>query len=436
VLKAQLEKLQDGLALFESPDLAPAVHWKPAANFPFHRWFRYREAFSPALFDQFPTASRRLDPFCGCGTTLLTSAHSGVAAFGIDINPLATFVTRVKSEVYQKEDAVRLEELWRESVSAIESTDPAPMPGYPLLLKLFLPGNMDMLLRLRTFVDQVPPGRVHDLLFLAWISILERCSNAFKEGNGLKYRNKRRAPGRYLTVPDEEWIPRYFGDDPSGFVLRAWADQCAMMAEDIYQADYSHYAVPQVRTGSCLDPETLDFGTDFDLAVFSPPYANRFDYFEAFKIELWMGGFVTTRDDMLSLRSSGMRSNLAASPYHTSHGWEPLAPFVAAMDPSASSVRMGIGAALEGYFHDTRTLLAGLRPHLAESAKVAIVVGNSAYAKSIIATDVLVARIAQEEGYTVEAIKVARHLHVSSQQRSSLGHLETFMRESVVILEK
>ena len=138
---------------------------------------------------------------------------------------------------------------------------------------------------------------------------------------------------------------------------------------------------------------------------------------------------------MLKLRSAGMRSNLAAKRHQPEAAWAPLAPFIEAMDPSASSVRMGIGPALEGYFHDTRTLLAGLRPHIAPRGQVAIVVGNSAYAKSIIATDALVARVAQEEGYNVKEVRVARHLHVSSQQRSSLGHLEDYMRESVVVLE-
>ena len=64
-----------------------------------------------------------------------------------------------------------------------------------------------------------------------------------------------------------------------------------------------------------------------------------------------------------------------------------------------------------------------------------IVVGNSSYASSIIPTDALVARIGEEEGYRVESLSVARHLHVSSQQRSKLSGLSGFMRETVVTLE-
>lgn len=110
-------------------------------------------------------------------------------------------------------------------------------------------------------------------------------------------------------------------------------------------------------------------------------------------------------------------------------------PFLELMDPSASSVRMGIKGALAGYFDDTRALLRGLRHTLATQATVAVVVGNSAYARSIIPTDSLVAQIGLEEGYEVKSVSVARHLHVSSQQRAHLGVLDEYMRESVIVLQ-
>jgi site-specific DNA-methyltransferase (adenine-specific) len=185
-----------------------------------------------------------------------------------------------------------------------------------------------------------------------------------------------------------------------------------------------------------MHPDRLDFGTTFDLVIFSPPYANRFDYFEAFKMELWMGGFVKDRDDMLALRGASMRNNLAAPRHRAKELWGELRPFLDEMDDSASSVRMGIKGTLDGYFLDMRTLLRNLRAPLERRGTIAIVVGNSAYAKSIIPTDVLIARLGIEEGYKVKSIRIARRLHVSSQQRTSLSCFSDFMRESLVILEK
>jgi len=435
-LKNDLARLEIDLPLIASPDLSSSVHWTPSDNFPVHRWFRYREGFSPYLLHNFNQAKHRLDPFCGCGTTLLESARAGIHSYGIDLNPLATYVARVKARQYTRMDRIEFSRQYEEAFQVTKSIRPAKKPQYPLLDKVFHPESLDTLLRVRAFIDALSPGRVRDLLLLAWLSILEDASNVFKEGNGLKYRNKRRQPGRYETIPDREWIPRYFGKDIRGFVKKLWHLKCEQIAEDLEIFRFAKWFTPKVRTGSCLDHKNLDFGRQIDFVIFSPPYANRFDYFEAFKIELWMGGFVTTTDDMMHLRRKSIRNNLAAARFEPKIEWSPLIPFLGAMDPEASSVRMGIKTALQGYFHDMRTLLKNLRPLLTKRGKVVIVVGNSAYAKSIIPTDALIARLGQEERYDVKGIRVARHLHVSSQQRSNLSQLQEFMRESVVIMEK
>lgn len=435
-LRRAVTRLQKGLPLQESPQFASSVHWTPSENFPVHRWFRYREGFSPYLLDFFPGCQTRLDPFCGCGTTLLESARIGIRSYGIDLNPLATFVAQVKTQSYSGSERIEFIRLYKDATRSYKRLAATPRPNYELLDKLFLNESIDALLRFRTFIDNLPPGKVHNLLFLAWLSILEESSNTFKEGNGLKYRNKKRRPDRYETVPDRIWIQKYFGDNIRKFVEDLWLQKCEQIAEDIESFRFVKGFTPVIRTGSCLDEKILDFGEQVDLAIFSPPYANRFDYFEAFKIELWMGGFVKNQVDMADLRGKSVRNNLAAARFKSEQEWKLLKPFLIAMDLTASSVRMGIKQALEGYFYDMRRLLYTLRRVLTKRGKVVIVVGNSAYAKSIIPTDTLIARLGEEEQFHVNRIHVARKLHVSSQQRGALSHLEEYMRESVVVLEK
>lgn len=431
-----LRRVENNLPFVDDPGLAQAVHWTPAKNLPVHRWFRYREGFSPYLLESFPNATHRLDPFCGCGTTLLESARKGIHAYGIDLNPLAVYVAKVKTRQYTRQDKDQFAGLYQTAFRTFSDFPATGKPAYGLIDKLFRPESLDTLSRLKFFIDSLPAGKAKDLLFLAWLSILEDASSVYKEGNGLKYRNKLRRPGRYITLPDRVWIPRYFGRDIPGFVLNLWRRKCEEIVEDMGLSRLTRGYTPTIRTGSCLDEQTLDFDRKFDFVIFSPPYANRFDYFEAFKVEMWMGGFVENSTDMKSLRSRSIRNNLTAERFGSEDEWPLLCPFLEAMEPGASSVRMGIKKALQGYFYDMRLLMRNLRSQLTRRAKVVIVVGNSAYAKSIIPTDTLVARLAQEENYHVDAIRIARHLHVSSQQRSSLHHLQDFMRESVIILEK
>ena len=438
-LKRELENLECAIPVKWDERLGPAVHWTASQELPVHRWFRYREGFSPKLLTYFTTPKRILDPFCGCGTTLVESSQRGIQSFGIDLNPLATFVTSAKTCAYSKADQKLFSQHAHFCATEYKHASCATRPMFPLLDKLFMPESLEVLLRLKNLISQVHNKRVRHLLFLAWLDILEAASNVFKEGNGLKYRNKRRRPGQYETIPDDIWIPSYFGLDISHFVRNLWTAKCEEIATDLSCGLYEPKVVPKIRTGSCLDPECLRFDSDVDMVLFSPPYANRFDYFEAFKMELWMGDFVQNGADMRALRSKSMRNNLAASHRDDRRDyaeWDLLAPFLCLMDDEASSVRMGIKPALQGYFADMRTLLRELRTSLSRKAHVVIVVGNSAYAGTIIPTDILLAHLAREEHYRVEQVRIARHLHVSSQQRPRLRSLQEYMRESVIILSR
>ncbi len=436
-IERHLKFIENGIKFKESQHLKQSVHWTPSETFPVHRWFRYREGFSPYLLEHFSDAKHRLDPFCGCGTTLLESARQGIHSYGVDLNPLATFVAKVKTRRYSGFEKNEFEKCFKKSIKEYNRCTPSAVPEYHLLEKLFLPESLETLLRLKTYITQIQSTKVRNLLKLAWLSIIEKSSNAFKEGNGLKYRNKRRKPGKYETIPDAEWIPNYFGDSIKKFIEKNWYKKCVAIADDIEGFRFAKGYTPRIRTGSCLNPKILDFGNPIDLAIYSPPYANRFDYFEAFKMELWLGDFVVTKGDIANLRSESMRNNLTAKKYIIPEKpWAPLKPFIDTMDPESSSVRMGIKNALYGYFHDNRILLKNLKNILVPKGKVVIVIGNSAYAKSIIPSDVLIARIGEEEGFKINAINIARNLHVSSQQRSTLIHLSKYMRESVVVLQK
>ena len=63
-------------------------------NLPRHRWYYYKEGFSPNLvnkaIDELHLGSDDLilDPFNGSGTVTLTSAIRGIPSVGVEVNPL------------------------------------------------------------------------------------------------------------------------------------------------------------------------------------------------------------------------------------------------------------------------------------------------------------------------------------------------------------
>jgi len=61
---------------------------------------------------------------------------------------------------------------------------------------------------------------------------------------------------------------------------------------------------------------------------------------------------------------------------------------------------------------------------------------NSSYGNVVFSTDLLLAKIAEDVGYEVKEINIARKMITSSQQYNSLGKLNEHMRESIVSLKK
>jgi site-specific DNA-methyltransferase (adenine-specific) len=206
-----------------------------------------------------------------------------------------------------------------------------------------------------------------------------------------------------------------------------------MVAADLTDAASGAVHPSTVIEKSCLDADLVETVDTCDAAVFSPPYANRFDYFEAFKIELWLGGFVRNAGELRLLRQRSVRNNLTVSDGEFANLPE-LENMLRLMDETSSSVRMGIRNTLRGYFDDIRRLAENLYHLISKGGTLACVIGNSAYAGVLIPTDLLSAVIFRQAGFRVREIRVARNLHVSSQQRRRMDvSLQRYMRESVIV---
>src|SRR5690349_17784019 len=91
------EALSAGLSVRADPGLSRLV-CATDYDAPFQRWFQYREGFTVEMCNLVISNSEALvvDPFCGFGSTLIASKMKGLRSFGMDVNPLAAFVSDVK----------------------------------------------------------------------------------------------------------------------------------------------------------------------------------------------------------------------------------------------------------------------------------------------------------------------------------------------------
>ncbi|MCW3985161.1 MAG: site-specific DNA-methyltransferase [Candidatus Bathyarchaeota archaeon] len=417
------------------PEFASFVNSSQSKNVPIHRWFKYREGYSPNLVHAFFDATEKsvLDPFCGSGTTLVCAKQKGLNSVGMDINPLSAFISRVKTYQFTLKDLAILKKLSKEIFNVnVKPDDP---PKLKIIGKVFPADILDYLLRLRVRIKSVAEGKIQDTLLLGWLAILESVSNTKKEGNGIKYRSTRRTKNGYVHIPDSVWQHEYYGKDRIGFVRKKFQNKLQTILSDIENHCISHPVVStKIFDGDSAQISSMLDEEKFSLAIFSPPYANCFDYFEIFKVELWMGGFIKGYEDIRKLKKKSIGSLWQVSPSEK-FDFEELSEILNLFEGRKLWDKK-IVSMIEGYFTKMEVVLKQIYEMLMPNRKCAIVVGNSAYSNVLIPTDLLLSKIGREIGFKKTKLIIARHLTTSSQQKKRLERLKKYLRESIIVLEK
>lgn len=436
--RAILSRMESKLPTSMAPSYERLVHFQDAYKTPVQRWYPYREGYSTELVTSFienlGIKGAVLDPFSGSGTTLLAARQRGLDSVGIEVNPISVLVAESENDSYDETDINDLEG-FIQHLKQLQKSRKKYTTLFPLADKMFNKDILAAMLQVRSEIDSVPNNKIKRLGLISWLSTIDEVSDVKKEGNGLKYRYRKRTKNGYIAIPKEEWEDEHFPGDRFRLVIDKISGKLDMVLLDIKESYGRVENIPQIIRGDCLHLGELT-DKQFELTFFSPPYCNCFDYFEIHKVELWLGGFVSNREDVKNLRETGFRSNTNAldkkSISYVNIDLESLIKLFDAerlWSPQIPSV-------VRGYFDDTRTLLKALYEKTVPGGYVGVVVGNSAYSGIIIPSDLLTAVIGQEVGFNVDNIFVARHLTTSSQQKSELEPLKEYLRESIVLLKK
>jgi len=206
-----------------------------------------------------------LDPFCGSGTTLVEAATAGVPAVGIDINPLACLISKVK--VTPLAGSVVTASL--RAVELAKDADRTP-PKIPAIDHWFQPHVQRALAALIAGVNHERDPDVRDALRVAFSSIVVRVSN---QESDTRYA----AVGKSIT---EEEVVVFFlraAEILERALVTTWGGFYAPTAVSVLQRD-----VLEVRSEE-IKPRV-------SLVVTSPPYPNAYEYWLYHKYRMyWLG---------------------------------------------------------------------------------------------------------------------------------------------------
>lgn len=397
------------------------VNFNESLRTPIHRWYGYKEGFSPSFVNGFVSKHSKssediiFDPFGGVGTTGLEANKMGHHAYLMDVNQLGTFASSVKTKHYSD---IEVEYVINE-INFLKSIEKWPITvsiDNKTIIKYFDEITWDSLLQIKSYISNISNETVRNLFFLALLSLIEEISTHHKNGNGVKKKRILPEPLSFSALKGKmiQRLSMYI-DDIKTTNLKG-------ETTIFYQSNLEEYVLPSKA----------------DIVLTSPPYANCFDYSKVYLTELWVGGFFTKKEDQKLFRDKSVISHVHYrwKPRNETYGANVINKLIVLILEKKDLWSNNIIPMLKGYFSDMGKFLFNLSKNLNEGATVGIVVGNSVYGGTPIATDIILAKQAEELGYKCINIKVYRKVIASSQQMIILSDYEkNFVRESLVVLK-
>jgi hypothetical protein len=418
--KEIITRLIDKYDFFTKEEYKNLVNFSTNKEIPIHSWYEYKQGYAHDLVasildDAKPDKNLYvLDPFCGVGTTNLVAKELGYNSIGTDINPMAYFAAKVKLDNYS---ALETNEV-RTILNNFDKSKKWEFNEKPKVVESsFITDKLESLQRIKGYIDSLSNIKAKNLIMLAYLSIIEDASIRVKDGNGLKLKKNKK---------QIESIYEYF------------LSKCNKILNDIDNTSYSTETNHLFYNSSILIDSTLESlsGKKVGISIFSPPYANCFDYCEVYKLEFWLGGFVDSYKGFAKYRSIAMRSHVNSKFNHTIQNHLSDVDSIANLISTYNIWNKNIPDMLRGYFDDMFEILKRQATLLVKGGKCFIVVANSGYKGIMVPTDLLICDIAEMIGYKVNNIFYARKIRASGQQNIDL-HLnyDKLMRESIIELE-
>ncbi len=247
-----------------------------------HRWFNFIAGFSPEFVHQCCDAaglepgSILLDPFAGCGTSLVVAAERGLCGIGYDPHPIFSRICRAKFPTRDTAAHVReIHTILSEGLRHPVSVDILSAPQRAFLTKLFQIEVLESLLGARQCIQSSVYSE-NDISFLMLSLVADKCCHSQTDGIYKAPTSKKGA-----MKPEV-----------------ACSETVGMIENDLASlngSDYQHLA--QVFAQSSQTMDQCESGSA-SILVTSPPYLNNFDFAEMTRMLLYFWGIASSWGDI------------------------------------------------------------------------------------------------------------------------------------------
>jgi len=220
-----------------------------------------------------------LDPFCGSGTTLVEGLLAGYNVIGMDIDPLSTLISKVKTTRIDENELNNISYWLKKEIHAKRKG--TFIPECITIDHWFTKDAIKKLSTIRSLIDHIQLifGThkeiidIQDLLIVCFSSIIRRVSNADNESQ--------KTYVSHTKIKEPEEVNSLFFAQLDLFIDRVISFSKITSQESTNRI---------IHTSSILSLEQKLTGLTIDLAITSPPYIKAIDYIYNQMVELfWIG---------------------------------------------------------------------------------------------------------------------------------------------------
>lgn len=408
---------------------------------PIHQWYPFVEGYSKefiesilAELDYAPEFV--LEPFAGSGTTPLEMQSHGIHCYSFEVSPFMYLLSSVKMQKeYNTDTFNQYLNILHESIDLTLNQNIRELEMIPFgdtvvqnqNLKKWNFNNevLNGILDIKYAIKQIPEIHYQNLFKIALASILIEVSNMFRNGKCLSYKKK--------------WQERikFTREDVHNIFFNRIADKFATDINTITQEYHINTKVNNSNLcfyGDVRQNISKIADNSIDLIITSPPYLNSRDYTDIYMLELKVLDLVSNHEDLRNLRKSTIRSHVQVKHGNLDALDIPLLneSISSIMEKSDSFWNNDLLNMIKGYFLDMDILFENFYRVMKPDCKIFFNVANSAYFGVEIKVDEIISQIAERKGFTINEIRKARDLKVSSQQAGLIDKL----RESVTVMTR
>ena len=204
-----------------------------------------------------------LDPFCGSGTTLVEAQAQGYPSIGIDLNPIACLISRVKTTTLPQ----NFYQCAQRVVYEADRLSNKPRLNIPNVDHWFQSHIKDTLAALTTVISDAPDDQ-RDFLRLSLSSIIVRVSN-------------QESDTRYAAIQKNVTVENVY----------KWFLQKARKLSNVLSTRGYPLAPAEVIEADTLTVTKDTLRSRVGLVITSPPYPNAYEYWLYHKYRMWWLNF-------------------------------------------------------------------------------------------------------------------------------------------------